>query len=104
MGELLHKLFEELAALAESAFAVVQRGFVGPVLDLDAHGAVVPGIGEGGEELAPDNVTQAGQLRLVPAQAVHAHLIQPIAVNAFVLRMNVNDAGAELADGPAAID
>src|SRR5947207_240349 len=98
------KLVEELAALAEGAFAVVEGALVGAVFDFDADGAVVAGVGEGGEELAPVHVAEPRQFRLVPAEPEGADFVETVAVDPLVLGVDVDDVRAELADGPGAVD
>src|SRR5205814_1411916 len=95
---LSQKLFQEALALPQGAAPVSRRGFIGPVLDLDAHGPLVAGVGQGREQGAPLHVTQARQLRRVPAQAQDAHGVQAVAVDARVLGVDVDDPRAEVAD------
>src|SRR5262249_41657466 len=97
-------LLQEALALPQRPLAILQRALVGPVLDLDAHRTRIPHIGQRCEEGTPLHLAQPRQLGHVPAQPEDASLVQAIAVDALVLGVDVDDAAAELADGPGDVD
>src|SRR5687768_4346899 len=76
------------------------------VLVLDDAVAVVADSVEIGEDLAPVGVAQAGQARDLPAHARRHRpaLVQPVTVDEHVLRLEVEDVRAELADEAALVD
>src|SRR5262245_51185235 len=82
---LRHKLLQKPPALPQRPLAVGEGGFIRPVLDLHANRPVVAGVAEGGEELTPVHIAQAGDLRCVPAEAEAADVVEPVAVDARVL-------------------
>src|SRR5262249_5384253 len=59
---------------------------------------------QGGEELSPVDVAQAGQLGDVPAQAQDAVPVKAVRIDACVLGMDVYDVFAEFPDCAAIID
>src|SRR5262245_39755198 len=84
-SSLPHKLLQKPLALPQSSSAVGEAGFEGAVLDFDADGAVVAGVGQGGEEAAPVDVAEAGELGGVPAEAEDANFVEPVVIDAGVL-------------------
>src|SRR5207253_10103060 len=91
-------------ALPQGPLAVGEAALVGPVLDFDANGAGVAAIRQSGEELAPLHVAEAGELGVVPVEAVDADVVQLVVINAFILGVDVDDLFSELADGPRGVD
>src|SRR5262245_15875663 len=99
-----YELLQEPLALPQRSAAFGERSFIGSILDLDAHRAVVAGVGQRGKQRAPGDIAQARQLRRVPAQPHDADFIQLRRVHARVLGVEMNDALAELANAGHAID
>src|SRR3954454_18520697 len=70
------------------------------ILVFDDHVAVVSGTPEGGEQRSPLDVAETGQAGHLPADAHRedAALVQTFAVDPEILRLDMEDVRAELAD------
>src|SRR5687768_4133704 len=97
---------QHIAGKQEAALDQLVAAFELPVLMLDDDRPVVASAVECGEYDAPVNIAQPRHARNLPSYAGRdaPALIEPVAVDHHVLRLHVQDMGAELADEAGLVD
>src|SRR5262245_21161848 len=92
-----HEVAQVRVALHEAGLPRLQRVLVRPVFDFDTDRARLTCVGEHGEEAAPVDVTHPRQLGRVVLVGMREDpdFVQPLAVDSYVLGVNVKQAVLE---------
>src|SRR6266446_10514643 len=92
-------------AVRERGLAALERTLISPVLDFDAHSAIVAGFGQHGKELAPVDIAQTGKFGGMEIVGVRhdADVVQTALIEPRVLGVDVEHAVAEFAHRPQVV-